>query len=82
MRITEKAIQAIKDSESAKRELVYQLEISYTSLYRWLNTNADNGNLTTHLATRIISEETGLQVSEILDESEKDEFVDIHNNIG
>lgn len=85
MRITETAIKAIKDSTTAKRELTYQLETSYTSLYRWLDENPENGRLTTHLATKIISEETGLKVSEIIDETPKestDEFVDVHNHIG
>lgn len=70
MYITSKAINAIKESEKAKRELTYQLEISYNKLYRNLNDNPKNGLFTTHGATSIISAETGLKVNQILTEKE------------
>lgn len=68
MYISEKAVKAIKESERAKRELTYQLEISYNKLYRNLNENPKNGLFTTHRATSIIAEETGLKLNQILTE--------------
>jgi succinate dehydrogenase flavin-adding protein (antitoxin of CptAB toxin-antitoxin module) len=68
MRISTKALDAITASREAKRELMYQMEISDTTLYRWINDNPEDGKLTTATALRIIMETTGLTSNEILTE--------------
>lgn len=66
MYLTEIAIEKIKSSPSAKRELVYQLETTYTTMYKWLSDNSKDGKLTTATAVSIIKQETGLKQAEIL----------------
>lgn len=66
MFLTKKAIEAIKASINAKRELVYQLGTTYSSLYRWLDSNEKDGKLTTATAISIITEETKLTQKQIL----------------
>lgn len=46
MRLTKQAIAAIRKNAECKRELMYQLEISYTTIYRWLESNNANNDLT------------------------------------
>ena len=59
MRLTKQAIAAIRKNAECKRELMYQLEISYTTIYRWLESNNANNDLTKALSLKIISETTG-----------------------
>jgi LEA14-like dessication related protein len=66
MKLTEQAIKAIKESAECRRELLYQLEISLSTLTRWLNTNAENGDLTTVKAVEIITTSLGVSQQEIL----------------
>lgn len=66
MKISKKAIEAILGSREAKREITYQMEVSYPTLYRWINENQEDGKLTTVTALRIIEETTGLDENEIL----------------
>lgn len=70
MILTEQAISAIKESKDCRRELIYQMDISHQSLYRWLISNNPNNTLTTVKAISIIEEFTGLTQDQILiDES-------------
>ena len=66
MRLTKQAIAAIRKNAECKRELMYQLEISYTTIYRWLESNNPNNDLTKALSLKIISETTGLTNEQIL----------------
>ena len=47
---------------------MYQLEKSYTTIYRWLESNSPNNDLTKALSLKIISETTGLKQNEILEQ--------------
>lgn len=66
MKLTQKAIEAINSSSECKRELWYQLEISNSTLWRWVTANDKNGPLTTVKAIEIISQNTRLSQKEIL----------------
>lgn len=68
MKLTEQAIKAVKESAECRRELLYQLEVSLSTLTRWLNTNAENGDLTTVKAVEIITTSLGVTQEEILTE--------------
>lgn len=68
MRLTKQAIASIRKNAECKRELMYQLEKSYTTLYRWLESNNANNDLTKALSLKIISETTGLKQNEILEQ--------------
>lgn len=67
MKISEQGIAKIRESVECRRELQYQLEISSSTLVRWISTNTHNGPLTTYKAIEIITETTGLTKDEILD---------------
>lgn len=66
MILTEQAISAIKESKDCRRELIYQMDISHQSLYRWLISNNPNNTLTTIKAISIIKEFTGLTQDQLL----------------
>jgi DNA invertase Pin-like site-specific DNA recombinase len=68
MRLTKQAIATIRKNAECKRELMYQLKISYTTIYRWLESNNANNDLTKALSLKIISETTGLKQNEILEQ--------------
>lgn len=68
MKLTKQAIATIRKNAECKRELMYQLEISYTTIYRWLESNSPNNDLTKALSLKIISETTGLKQNEILEQ--------------
>ncbi len=68
MRLTKQAISTIRKNAECKRELMYQLKISYTTIYRWLESNNANNDLTKALSLKIISETTGLKQNEILEQ--------------
>lgn len=66
MILTEKAILAIRASPEAKKELIYNLANTSSTLYRWLDANTEDGTLTTVRSIKIIKEHTGLTQEEIL----------------
>ena len=68
MRLTKQAIATIRKNAECKRELMYQLKISYTTIYRWLESNNANNDLTKALSLKIISETTGLTNKQILEQ--------------
>lgn len=68
MRLTKQAIASIRKNAECKRELMYQLKISYTTIYRWMESNEYNNNLTKALSLKIISETTGLTNGQILEQ--------------
>ena len=68
MKLTKQAIATIRKNTECKRELMNQLEISYTTIYRWLESNNANNDLTKALSLKIISETTGLKQNEILEQ--------------
>lgn len=69
MKLTQKAIDKIKDSKSLPKRLANVLGVSRVTMWRYLNSN--NDELTKAAAIKIIREETGLSDEEILDESEE-----------
>lgn len=64
IRLTDTAIEAVKKNLSAKNRLQFELEISFMTIQRWLKEN--NTKLTTAHALKIISEETGIPQSDLL----------------
>ena len=68
MKLTKQAIASIRKNAECKRELMYQLKISYTTIYRWMESNENNNNLTKALSLKIISETTGLTNGQILEQ--------------
>lgn len=66
MRLTETAIKAIRESVECRREIQYQLEVSQSTMYRWLDDNDVDGKLTTARVLGIIRDTTRLDNSEIL----------------
>ena len=66
MKITKKAISRL--SVRARNRLALELDCSVQTIERWIRLNEDNGGLTKALALQIISEETELDQSEILEE--------------
>lgn len=67
IRLSEKAISAVKKSLSAKNRLQYELNCSFLTIMRWLKKN--DSKLTTAQSLRIISEETGLTIDDLLEEN-------------
>ena len=66
MQLTEQAIEKIKASATVKKELVYHLSNTASTLYRWLDANVPNGPLTTIRSIELIKEHTGLSQEQIL----------------
>lgn len=62
--LTNNAIAKIKKSKRCKNRLAYELDKNLRTITNWLNDN--DIMLTTALAVKIISEETGLKDTEIL----------------
>lgn len=67
MRLKAIAIKSI--TTRTKNRLALELDCSVHTVERWITDNEDNGNLTKSKSIEIISEETGLKESEILEES-------------
>lgn len=68
MRLTKKAIDAI--TTKAKTRIALEMGCSAYTVDRWIKDNEPNGDLTKSKSVQIISEETELENSEILEESE------------
>jgi hypothetical protein len=66
MRLTEHAITIIKADKFLRFELVGNLKRDSTTIYKALDTNADNGLLTTFVALETIKKHTNLTDKEIL----------------
>jgi transposase-like protein len=71
MKVSKIAILALRGTEKESKErLAAALGASANSVYRWINENEDNGELTKATAVKVIAEETGLKEEEILEESD------------
>lgn len=68
MRLTNKAIQELRSNMRLRNRLALELDKSHSTLNRWISDNDDN--LTKAAALVIIREETGLDDSQILEETE------------
>lgn len=66
MNLTQQAITAIRESAECRREIMYQLEISHSTMYRLLEENKFDGKLTTARVLGIIRDTTGLTDEQIL----------------
>jgi hypothetical protein len=66
MILTDKAITEIKESAILKKELIYHLANTSTTLYRWLDKNEENGTLTTFRSVEIIKEFGKMKTKDIL----------------
>jgi hypothetical protein len=57
----------------AKNRIALELDCSVQTVERWMKENENNGNLTKAKAVSIISEETGLNEQDILEDSRVEE---------
>lgn len=64
MKLSDKAIEKIRANKRLRNRLALDLDISPSTLNRWIADNDDN--LTKAAAMRIIREETGLKDNQIL----------------
>lgn len=71
MRLSEKAISLL--TTKAKNRIAMDMDCSVFTVERWIKDNEDNGDLTKAKSLQIISEETGLPMEEILEESDVNE---------
>lgn len=69
MKLTDKAITEIKEP-AVRRRLADALDCTDQTIVRYIKENEFNGDLTKAAALKVISEETGLPSSEILEEDE------------
>ena len=72
MRIQEQALSKINSSVRLKTVLALELSKSVATVSRWISDNTDNNPLTTAKALQLIREETGLEDSQILEETTAD----------
>lgn len=68
MKLTQKAIDALKSNKRARARLQLDMDKSEYTVNRWISENDHNGSLTTAAALKVIREETGLDDGEILEE--------------
>lgn len=69
MRIQEQALLTINSSVRLKTVLALELGKAVATVSRWISENTENSPLTTAKALQIIREETGLEDSQILEET-------------
>lgn len=67
MKLTHKAIEAIRNDKRARARLQLELDKSEYTINRYIETNDDN--LTKAAALKVIREETGLTDAQILESS-------------
>lgn len=67
MKLTQKAIKAVKSSTPTKLRIALELDITEQWVNESLLRNKENGPLTTVAALRIITNDTGLSQQEILE---------------
>jgi hypothetical protein len=70
MRLTEAAIKAI-NVKSIRPLLALALGKSEQSIIRYIGSNEENGMLTTAAALKVVTEQTGLKLDEILIEEKE-----------
>lgn len=68
MRLTRLALMAIRGSKGIIPELARVLDVTDKTIYRYLSENSDD--LTKAAALKVIKENTGLEDSQILEESQ------------
>lgn len=68
MKITDKGIQAIRENKRLRNRLAFELDKSPATIHRLISENEANGDLTKAKFLQIISEETGLVDTELLEE--------------
>lgn len=69
MRLSKTAVLALRGhTKQRKAQIASKLDMSVNTLYRLINENQDNGDLTKVKALQVISEETGLEQSQILEQ--------------
>lgn len=69
MKLTQKAIDAIKNNKRVRARLQLDLDKSEFTINRYIADNDTNGMLTTAAALRVIREELEIGDSEILEEN-------------
>lgn len=70
MKLSKTAILALRGLDGeAKKRIIKAAGVSIYTLYRWLNTNSDN--LTKAAVLPVISKETGLAESDLLEKEEQ-----------
>jgi hypothetical protein len=71
MKLTKIAILGLRGSgKEIKEKIAKELGVHIATVYSWVEDNADNSKLTLASIVKIISEETGLEPDQILEETE------------
>lgn len=70
MKLTHKAISHIRTNKKIRARLQLELKKSEYTINRQVAHNHDNGLLTTAASLMVLREETGLELSELLEETE------------
>lgn len=69
MRISKKAIEIVKTTTKIKNLLALRMEVTGFTIERWVTENEENGNLTKAIALEVISQETGIETADLLEET-------------
>jgi hypothetical protein len=71
MRLSKTTVLALKGGGKAVREKIAAVfGVTEVTVWRWIDENEPNGNLTKASALELISQETGIATEEILEESD------------
>ncbi|MDR1198293.1 MAG: hypothetical protein LBK94_04670 [Prevotellaceae bacterium] len=70
MKVKNDIIKKIRENQTLKRELLYQMEWSETTLYRHLRENAVNGDLTKMSVLNIIASELAVNIGDITENTD------------
>lgn len=68
MKVKENILELVKASNKVKARLAYELDVSGQSVFRWIQANEPDGELTRQKAVNVISVELGIPADEILTE--------------
>lgn len=66
MKVKDEILEIMKTSNKVKARLAYEFDVSGQSVFRWLQANEIDGELTRQKAVNVISEELNVPVDEIL----------------
>lgn len=69
MKLSDNSIKSFNNNSRLKNRIALELNCSVYTVDRWIKYNEKNGDLTKTRILEIISEETGLSLSEILEEA-------------
>lgn len=74
MKLSDQALTIIKEA-AVRRKLADALDCTDQTIVRYIKDNETNGDLTKAASLKVIREESGLPIEEILEESKQEEKV-------